>query len=194
VSWYDRVRRQRPWTVLGVACDMTDAEVRALSAAPFSIAPVLSPRDAPGGVVPNETLGWFLRGSIEGRIRECLTRDLGCGSEDDNELLSVFVAHAVRGGTLAGVARDIGVTERTVARRFRGLTDCPAKCLLRRARITAVELQGSSDRVGGAVLASAGFRTRGAFEKARSRDRRRMDTRSCPVPGSTKWSRCPFFA
>lgn len=167
LDWYGLVRSRRPEFPLSLVCT-SDACAEPLSRCRFPIIAVVSPGELCAGGISNAVLNKVRAAAVEGRIIEELVNRHGSAILEARSTLTAAVAHAVRGGTVQGVGRELGVTRDTVRRRLNAV-GVSAGVLMAWARLRAFEFRVELGYDRAAALIASGWMSPDARRKAAAR-------------------------
>lgn len=167
IEWYRQVVGERPGLPLGLVCRPGDC-AGALAHLGHSLAFLISPLDLVAGGLPAKLLDELRSASIEGRLLEELLARHGDSAKPLATTIRALISHAVRGGSVAGAARDLDVAERTVRRRLRSIGLSPG-LLKQELRLGAYDLRVKLGMSRGAALAAGGWASQAQRRKCKSR-------------------------
>lgn len=167
IEWYRQVLEQRPAVPLGVVC-RPDHCAGALARLGHSLTFLISPRDLVAGGLPATLLDEVRSASVEGRLLEEVLARHGDSARPLATTIRALISRAVRGGSLAGAARDLDVAERTVRRRLKSIGLSPG-ILKRELRLRAFELRVKLGMSRSAALAAGGWANQAQRRKCKSR-------------------------
>jgi hypothetical protein len=170
VTWYEDLRLVRPTAVLGLVATPADCAER-LGRCTSVVNPVVFSSDLVAGTVPEEALNTLHQRSIEGQILNELADLHGPEILGIRRTLEALISRAVRGGTAARAARDLGITAAGLRRRL-GHYGLSPRILVPSIRVRAFELNVESgvDRRTALCLAnwSSHEQRRKAFKRVRA--------------------------
>lgn len=167
LEWFGEMRAKRPAFPMMLVADQTCAAQ--LASFPHPVVGMVSPSELQAGGLPRTALERLRAASVEGRVLDRLVLRFGRKLLQESSIVRCLIAHAVRGGTVAAAARDVGVSCDTIRRRLAVVGLRPRE-LIRAARILAYEerrLQGASPPV---ALCACGWNDPEHLRRARRRD------------------------
>ncbi len=195
LTWFTELRRFRPEVSLVLVCEPPIRAMAALASASRDVGAVLPAWETEDPEAFADLLHCFDGQSVHARILERWIAQLSPVARNQRDLLTAIVTHGLRGGTLAGVARDLGRSERTIRRRLHALVPCDGTCILRRARIDSVYEMQRRGTARAVAIEAVGYSSSRAFEKARRRDRLcRVEGYGCRLRAAQSDVPCPFYA
>jgi hypothetical protein len=167
LGWFKAIREVRPAFVLGLVSRPRHC-ARALGSFTYPVKPVISPAELENGHLPQSAVDIIRELSIEGLILEEFVAEHGDRVLSRRLTLECLIAHAIRGGTLNAVVRDLGCSPTTVWRQVGDLGLRPST-LMRWARLRAYQLRIELGVRPGAALKAGGWNEDRARRKAASR-------------------------
>jgi hypothetical protein len=167
LEWFAQVRGERPAFALGIVA-RPEICFRTLGAFTHRVSPVLAPEEMTGGRLPPSALESIFESTIEVRIMEDLVRDHGGHILEERSTLASLISHAVYGGTVQRVAKDLGHSVDTVERRLGRLGLRPGR-LRSWVRVRAYEMRIEYGATPASALAASGWRRKEDCRRVRNR-------------------------
>lgn len=167
VDWYMAMRSGRPGIPLGLISPPPVA-IEPVAKCRFPIEFVLPPSELIDGNVPVEALEQVRGAAVEGQILGELIHERGTRISAPEHTITTLIAHAVRGGTVASAAADLGVTRETVTRRVGG-AGIRARRLMSWARLRAFDIRVELGWDRNLALGACGWMSHEARRKAAAR-------------------------
>lgn len=155
VEWYRQVLEVRPGVPLGLVSER-DHCADALARLGHALIFLIPPRDLVAGGLPARLLEEVRSASVEGRLLEEVLAHLGDSARPLAATIRALISRAVRGGSVASAARDLGVSGRTVRRRLKSIGLSPGH-LKQEVRLRAYELRVELGMSRSAALAAGGW-------------------------------------
>jgi hypothetical protein len=175
LGWLEEVSARRPTFALGLICPPRVC-APALGAFTRPVRIVLPPEDLEEGALPSDALAGLREASVEGTCFEKLRRMHGDSILSELEWVECLISHAVRGGTLNAVARELGCSPVTVWRRLTAVGLRPG-ATMSWARLRAYELSVELGADPGDARRAGGWYSRRAWRNAVARERTRAQHR-----------------
>jgi AraC-like DNA-binding protein len=167
IDWYRQVLAGRRAVPLGLVCRPNHC-ARLLAQFEHPLNFLISPFDLVAGGLPATLLDEIRSASIEGRLLEEIIAHHGDAAKPMASTIRTLIYRAVRGGSVASVARDLGVSSRTVRRRLRKVGLSPGS-LKQKLRLRAYELRLELGMSRNAALAAGGWNDHGQRRKCARR-------------------------
>jgi AraC-like DNA-binding protein len=155
LEWYASVRAARPLFTFGLVAP-SDLCMAPLATFTHPIIAVAKPDELIDGCVPLRMLDALRRDSIEALILQELIDERGEEILREKDLLTALIYRAINGGTLARVARDLGISRSTLRRRVRAL-GWRAAHLRNHIRLCAYEIRIAGGASSGGALLAGGW-------------------------------------
>lgn len=170
VKWFVQVCDLRPAFELCLIAFPEDC-VAPLAALSHPVVCVVAPTELVDGAIAEDVLDRIRSASIEGQVLDNVLVRYGDGLLDQLPLTKCLIAHAVRGGTVGGAAREYGTSVDTIARRLERIGVLPRE-LMRAARLFAYDIHRENGSRVATALAACGWNDPEHVRRARIRDQK----------------------